>query len=245
MNPLIESLLREDRLLEEGNLTWRCDRRRCEYIRPITEYIEPAYWPNYDDFLADNGDFKDKFEKHDSAVSSVEINANEFCDILLGTPIFLEQVNKSLQDYESRVNTHQPQYQSLIYMKEDLPKYVAEYLINRIKFLPHHYTMHKFWNDYAQKFELSNFDIKPSGKRPLRRINMEVSGNFKLDSESYKRRQSFLSLEQGAESLKQISSGLRRDLEDHRLMLCRKFDIPAAPPLPARNFTEDAHSIWS
>ena len=45
----------------------------------------------------------------------------------------------------------------------------------------------------------------------------------------YKQHQAFASLLFAAQTLLQISHQLRRALEDHRLILARKFDIPAAP----------------
>ncbi|MGH9432455.1 MAG: hypothetical protein ACRD3T_13020, partial [Terriglobia bacterium] len=46
VNPLIESLRREAFLFEKGNLSWRWYSRRCEYIRPVVEYIDYEHRPN-------------------------------------------------------------------------------------------------------------------------------------------------------------------------------------------------------
>ncbi len=50
VNPAIDSLRREAELLAKGNISWRYFSKQCEYIRPIRQYIEGNYRPNYDDF---------------------------------------------------------------------------------------------------------------------------------------------------------------------------------------------------
>src|SRR5438874_188584 len=80
LNPLIESLRREVYLLKKGNLSWRWPSKKCEYIRPIVEYLDKSHLPNYEDFLADelNPEFKGHFDKHDQAVAELESAASQF-----------------------------------------------------------------------------------------------------------------------------------------------------------------------
>jgi len=101
MNPVIESLQRESNLLGEGNLSWRPYSKRCEYIRPIREYIESSQRPNYEDFVADrlNRGFRGRFEKHDQLVSKVESAAARFFDSLTDSDDFQNQVRDSLNKY--------------------------------------------------------------------------------------------------------------------------------------------------
>ncbi len=208
INPLIDGIRREVFLLDKGNLSWRWYSRSCEYIRPIPEYIESSQRPNYDDFLGDplNAAFTGRLDGHDRLVRDVEGKAKRFFDGLMQSNLFREQVKASLEEYESRVST-KPQYPSLDSTAEDLPKYVAEYLINRRELLPYHYTMHKFWEEYRRKFE------------------SYLAG----ESEPYQERQSFRELGQASDALKNLSTTLLNDLEEHRRLLCSKYDIPAAP----------------
>jgi hypothetical protein len=217
LNPLISNLRREADLLKKGNLTWRWYSRRCEYIRPVREYMENSHWPNYEDFLADalNQGFKEHFDKHDQALAEVESSASRFFDGLMQAGIFRDQVERSLKDYESTgVRLENP---SLDSMKGELPKYVAEYLINRTEILPHHYMAHKFWQDYRSEFERSAEEF-----------------------ESYQQRQSFRALKTASGLLKEVSENLLNRLKEHRLFLCRTYDVPAAPIYPSESMRADA-----
>ncbi len=193
--------------MENGNLTWRYYTRRCEYIRPIQEYVQSGHWPNYQDFLADNPEFRDLYAAHDTSVIEAESRAAKFCDLLLQSSIFPKDVNQSLQEYEATLKPSEPGFYSLVYMEKDLPKYVAEYLVNEVETLPPHYTTHKFWKEYRARFwEKHSVEFEP-----------------------YKGRESFQLLASTKRQLAQRSAVLKQQLEDHRLFLCRKFDIPAAP----------------
>jgi hypothetical protein len=206
LNPLIDAMQRETQLLQQGNLTWRFHSKRSEFIRPTLEYIVSAYLPNLDDFLAEHPTFRDRFDEHDDALSEAEGRARTVFEILLSSPLFQRQVKEFADRYESQFASSQPHYPSLLLMKDDLPKYVAEYLINRVDALPNHYTVHKFWREFAREFELSSHEFGQP-----------------------KQRQSSAALGEAVDTLSEISMRLRRELESHRLFLCRKYDIPAAP----------------
>ena len=72
LNPAIESLRRETALLKTGNLSWRAHTKRCEYIRPVDELIDPPSQPILDDFLAEDPTLRDHFNKHDAALARLE-----------------------------------------------------------------------------------------------------------------------------------------------------------------------------
>jgi hypothetical protein len=213
MNPLIESLRRETDLLGTGNLSWRYYSKACEYIRPISEYIVSSQWPNYEDFLADNLNpgFKGRFEKHDRQVSEVESTAARLFDGLRQSGEFLKQVQDSLEEYGS---VAEPPYRPLDSIKEELPKLIAEWLINRAEDLPPHYMTRKFWQDYKGKFE------------------------------DYRRPPSFQELDTATAALQDTSKNLLSDLKNHRTFLCVTYDIPAAPiPIIVASLTADANLV--
>ena len=207
LNPVIESLRRELLLLDKGNLSWRFYSKKCEYIRPISEYIEGSQLPNFEDFLADglNAGFKSSVDAHDSAVFGVEAAATRFFDGLVHSTLFLKEVESAFHEYESSARD-KPQYPAPDSIRGDLPKYVGEYLINRTDLLPDHYLMHKFWKEFRSKFEL-----------------------FAAEFEPYQQRESFRALKRSSDALKGISQGLLPALEKHRYWLCSTYDIPAAP----------------
>jgi len=79
-----------------------------------------------------------------------------------------------------------------------LPRAVAALLVNRIDVLPHHYGTHDFWEIYRNNFEL------------------------------FREGTSFQSVKRAADALMAVSAKLLLCLENHRQMLCRTYDIPAA-----------------
>lgn len=208
MNPVIEAMRQEAHLLERGNLSWRYYSRRAEYIRIIYEYIEPHNTPNLEDFLADNEQFTDKFRQHDKVLRTAEQTATEFFEAVTSSSTFIDEVNDALQRYDSIVDASRSYNASVESIKQDLPKVVAEYLINNVDSLPNTYMTHKFWEVSRQKFQ------------------------------EYKEREPYLKLQNAVKQLREISSELQRDLEDQRLQLCREFDVPAAPPLPPTQFSD-------
>jgi hypothetical protein len=221
LNPLIENLGREVFLLGKGNLSWRPYSRKCEYIHPICDYIDFPQRPNYEDFVADplNLGFQERFDVHDRALTEVEASASRFSDGLIHSDLFLEQVKESLEEYESIARTN-PLYPYIESMRESLPRAVAEFLVNRIDFLPDHYMTHKFWEEYRRKFDLSAQEF-----------------------EAYGQRQSFQALVQARAALKDVAEKLLHDLNSHRQLLCRAYDIPAAPIPPNRSVGHSADTF--
>lgn len=207
LNPLIEALRREGVLLKKGNLTWRWYSRKCEYLRPIIEYVEDSHRPIYEDFVADNlsKEFNADFENHDKLLAQVEARASRFFDGLMQSGMFSEQVSRALTEYEASVDATL-KYPNLEGMKGDLSKYIAEYLINRTEVLPPHYIAHQFWNEFGRKFERSEDEYV-----------------------DYEQRGSFCALKASSSALEDNSGKLGTGLEAHRLLLCGTYDIPAAP----------------
>ncbi len=207
LNPLIESLRREVFYLGKGNLTWRSYSRHCESIRPIVEYLELAYLPNYEDFLADvlNVGFAPKFEAHDARLSHAETTANDFYKHLMQSEDFQNRVRNSLKEYESAAKAI-PRYPGLGPVDKNLPRFVAEFIINRTDFLPDGYTMHTFWEDSKRQFESLTEKTEAGRNSP-----------------------SFQAVEQACGDLREHVVALLRDLESHRQRLSTDYDIPFAP----------------
>jgi hypothetical protein len=207
INPLIDSLRRELFFLEKGNLSWHFYSKKCEYVRPMREYVESSQWPNYEDFLADpaNQGFAETFDQHDRFLSQIEAAATSFFNGLIQSDLFNRQVRESLEQYESSFRSD-PRYPSLDSMAQDLPKYVAEYLINRTELLPNHYLTHAFWAGYKGQFERLHEEFQP-----------------------YHQRQPYRQLQQSIESMRTLSERILSWVQDHRYSLCTKYDVPFAP----------------
>jgi hypothetical protein len=144
INPIIEGLERELYFLQSGNATWRYFSQRCEFIRPVQEYVESAQLPNYSDFLVEHPEFKKKFQTHEKSLSALNNSANALYRALLANPQFAEKVSSSIRMYEE-LRLKEPHTPDLGYIKQDLDKLMAEYLINDISDLPSHYATARFW----------------------------------------------------------------------------------------------------
>ena len=217
LNPLIDSLRRETELLRSGNLSWRVHSRRCEYIRPITELLDPNQQPNLEDFLAEHPTFSDRFSQHDSALAAVEKATTESVQALLRVPKFQEQVQHCLANYEALL-PHNPTYPDLLEVRGKIAEYVAEFIANNTRSLPRHYTLYAFWKEYAEGFQ-----VYSAGFDETKDLN--VRGK--------------------AQELLSISEQLRADLEALRLALVREYDIPAAPIVATHTASADNASRFS
>jgi hypothetical protein len=199
MNPVIDSLQREIMLVDTGNLTWRSSSGRCEFIKPIQEYVDVRQWPNYYDYQAENSFFLKKFEEHDVNLGALSVEAKAIYDWLLSWNEFSSAVEGRLGAYENQRPALGPQFPSFVNSRADLPKVAAENVINNNRSLPSHYVFAPFWNFASRDLLL------------------------------YRNHAMFERLHSLRTSLSQISSALKRGLEDHRLSLSREFDVPAAP----------------
>ena len=126
---------------------------------------------------------------------------------------FRKKVKDSLEQYQSTARTN-PQYPYLDDMPEgSRARGMAALLVNRIDVLPHHYGTHKFWEVYKKDFE------------------------------PYRDSPSFQAIKEATDALKEVSSKLLLDLENHRQSLCRTYDIPAAPIPTDKSRSSDAFNV--
>jgi hypothetical protein len=208
INPIIDSLARELALLSSGNLTWRNTTQRCEMIRTIQEYVDPIQWPNYQDFRAEypRSGFIPGFKKHDSGVEDLNKVAQVRFSRMFSWPQFQAFLNEALTIYENSEVSKSPQVSLSTNVRQDIPKIVAELLINNASELPSHYLVSQFWNSAGR-----------SRLTPLRDFP------------------AFQPLHQTTRGLLEISAKLKMVLETFRLSLSREYDLPAAP-VPGPSF---------
>jgi hypothetical protein len=199
INPIIESLQRELAFLEIGNLTWRPRTGCCEIIRTIKEYVDVNQWPNYADFLA----------QRSASVFALKFQRHD-SDLRKLNGVAQELFNRmiSWEEFKAAIESDlvaygraslQPQSSTYIPDREEIPKMAAEYVINNVQTLPSHYLDSAFWN-YA-------------GRNLL----------------AFRSRPEFQELHRSMTGLGDVSAGLKRELEGHRLSLSSKYDVPAAP----------------
>lgn len=214
MNPIIESLRREVSFLDKGNITWQGDTRRCEYIRPIREYFQYSQWPNYEDFVADPLNLGFR-EKFEGHDRALSAVESSAAEFADGL-MRSDLFQKQVKDsLEQYQSTARAngQYPYLDSTGGTLPRAVAALLVNRIDVLPHHYGTREFWEMFKNEFE-------PYHERPT-----------------------FQAVKEAAAALKDISSKVLLDLENHRQSLCRTYDIPAAPIPTDKSRSTDAFNV--
>ncbi len=200
INPIVEALGHELEFLERGNLTWRSTTKRCEHIRTIQEYVDSRQWPNYKDFLSDNENAI--FLKTFEVHDKNLVNLNSAAEeVYRGLLLWTAFSEEVHRLLESYESRRasEPQLPSFHLVRKELVQVAAENVINNVQSLPRHYTYSPFWN-YASR-ELLTFRNLPN----------------------------FPPLHEAQAQLYEISSALRGALEDHRLRLSRKYDVPAAP----------------
>jgi hypothetical protein len=201
INPVINGLQREQLLLDAGSLTWRPHTRQCELIRSTQEYVDSGQWPNYQDFVAEHpkSPIVPAIENHDSTLQELNSLASKLFDWMLSDKSFVEASGRAFQEYEEMREHLGPQAPILTHTRPDIPKMLAEFVINNVQTLPSHYVIAALWNS--------------TGKSLL----------------SFRDHRQFTALLRSKDSLAENSAKLKRMLEDFRLQLSREFDVPAAP----------------
>ena len=205
INPIVEALGHELEFLKRGNLTWRSTTKRCEYIRAIQEYVDSNQWPNYKDFLSES--------ENAIFIKTFPLHDSDLSDVNSAA----EEVYRGLLSWTAfseevyrllevyeSRRTSNPQMPSFNLEREELVQVAAENIINNLESLPRHYVYSPFWN-------LASKDLLPFRNLPH-----------------------FPRLHEVQAQLHKVSSVLKGALEDHRLNLSRKYDVPAArvPGLP-------------
>ncbi len=145
INPVVDSLDRELRLLNAENLTWRLNLGRCESIHSIQEYVEVVQWPNFQDFQAEHDIFLKTFSQHDAHLKSVNDRAQRVFDWLTSRPEFSRVIAELMEGNENaKLSTNPPP--PFNNSRPEVLKMAAENVINNIPTLPVHYLFAPFWN---------------------------------------------------------------------------------------------------
>lgn len=137
LNPLIDALRIEERLLKEGNLTWDWRLERPRLIRPPREYLlgsgrtiledlERAQRPSRDDA----GVFD--LRGHGFAIDAAARTASTAWANLVGADAFKTRVAEVLSD-----------------ASEDVRHDAAEHLINNLRTLDDRYPLSSVWSEKA------------------------------------------------------------------------------------------------
>ena len=141
--PLIEGLSREEFFLSHNDPSWRFRAKRCEFIRPVREYVEAQQESTLQQFLRFNKNEAELAVSHDTKLAVLENAANAVYYQLKQLPEFVTlAVN---------IDTADPNWRGA-YGIENAPDLLAEYTINwsNYKDIPSHYLSAKVWKKHGQ-----------------------------------------------------------------------------------------------
>lgn len=131
LNPIIDGLRREKRILASGTWSWIWTRQDFEYLHPISQYVSALFSDNLDDFLAKNSKWKREFEAHDRALGELGHAVRGIYDVVL-------------QDEALRDELH-PFAKAHRHGRE----YFASYVASGFKELPSDYGLSESYNEAA------------------------------------------------------------------------------------------------
>ena len=141
--PLIEGLSREEFFLSHNDPSWRFRAKRCEFIRPVREYVEAQQESTLQQFLRFNKNEAELAVSHDTKLAVLENAANAVYYQLKQLPEFVTlAVN---------IDTADPNWRGA-YGRENASNLLAEYTINwaTYKDIPSHYLSAKVWKKHGQ-----------------------------------------------------------------------------------------------
>lgn len=191
INPFIEALKIEKSFLNEKNWTWRYETKSLEFILPLENYIDSASLPNFEQFLKAYPNVERSRKKHEDLRAALSENCEVAFNNLIAVKAFHEKVRSSRSAYG--------EYPGGAVPEGDFDKLIAQYVVNRIKELPSHYTTSKFWARFGREF----FEFR-SGKE-------------------------FEKLDISGEELAKHDERLLAKLDDLRATLSEEYDVPPAP----------------
>jgi hypothetical protein len=146
MNPLMEDLLAENRLLAKKNITWRYQTAEMEFIQKTRDRVSPLARPNYDDLLRGLPLLRQKMEERDKKVEAL-FQVAQGCWKQL-TAYFRVQVEQPLKQWTEERNP----YPGGGTPEEEFWLLIAELVMNNIEDLPPHYTSRAFWSRFRNNF---------------------------------------------------------------------------------------------
>ncbi len=134
INPIVDALDREIRILDTENLTWRSNLGRCESIHSIQEYVDVGQWPNFQDFQTEHSVFLKSFDRARLRFETRERARAAKCLIGSCRGISFQQLLENFWiAYETaRSSTRSTGAMHSTTAVAELPKIAAENVINNI-----------------------------------------------------------------------------------------------------------------
>ena len=143
IGPLIDGLTREEFFLSHNDPSWRFRAKRCEFIRPVREYVEAQQEPTLQQFLRFNRNEAKLAVSHDTKLAELENSAKAVYNQLIQLPEFVTlALNIDTEDHNWRG----------AYGRENACDLLAEHTINWATYqdIPSHYLSAKVWKKHGQ-----------------------------------------------------------------------------------------------
>lgn len=146
LNPLMEALRAENKLLSKKNITWRYHTGETEFILPTRNLIPPSARPNYDDLLRGCPDLKPPMGGRDEKVRALFQAACDCWKHLTQFSLLRQIVEGQLKQWTEEGNP----YPGRAVPEEEFWLLIAEHLMNNVEELPYHYSNRAFWSRFRQ-----------------------------------------------------------------------------------------------
>lgn len=203
INPLIDALESEMRMLRSRNFTWRFRPAGFESIRRISHHLDVAGSANLEQLVALYPNLDAVFRDHDRQVEALRKEVQKLEEAIVSSPGFRQHFDAITSPESLRaIGASSPTELFGAYPEEDWIKMLAQYVINNSGELQSHYATARLWNPH--RVELL---------RTLQSPDIEV------------RYQAVLNL---ADTLLEVDSALEDQLKDLRLELSLEHDQPFA-----------------
>ena len=149
LNPLVRALRTEAAVLENGNLTWRCEQRRLASLAPVRSHVPGEAWDNYDQFRALNSQCEQPIQDHDQCLQVLFNSCETLATRLVESRTMRETFEKAVKTLPPNTNVEAV---FGAYLRDRYLEVIAEYIINNVQRLPGYYSTASFWNDHKQEF---------------------------------------------------------------------------------------------
>jgi hypothetical protein len=151
INPLLESLKLERKMLEDRNWTWRVPPGRLESLRPVKESAWQVSTDNLAQLLSFYPDVEELIEQHDRDVFALE----DACRILHRSVAKSSQIQEAYKKAKEDASpTDQGTAVSGVLQgpAEQHVDLLAQYVVNNAGELPNYYVHSPVWNKYRSDF---------------------------------------------------------------------------------------------
>jgi hypothetical protein len=200
LNPLIDALESEQRLLRSSNLTYLARQGRLEFIMHARRYVLGAGETILEDLEKTLTEIGTPISEHDRAIDQLTTAAQHAFDSIRRRGDFLNDAARALEAFAQNNPNEEAWRGSSPQDREEFIEQIAEWLVNRAERLYEGHRHSKFWAQHGHA--LTAFHAKG---------------------------EAFEKLVAATKSALEASEALSNVLRELRAGLCAEYDLPYAP----------------